>query len=95
MYCGLVMLRMRRIAIQFKKGEIRVNVRASAVCQPIDAANNNLIELLLTRKIRIKGVNGRNGVDGEPGTIRSHVGNLVGSVKQEPMCSEFSEYRLA
>ena len=90
MYCGLVMLRMRSIAIRFKKGEIRVNFRASAGCQPIEAANNNLIELLLTRKTRIKEVNRRNGVDGEPGTIRSHVGNLVESVKQEPMGSEFS-----
>ena len=74
------MLRMGSIYVQGKKCECKVNSRASAGCQTIDAANNTLIDLFLTRNTRIEGVNGRNGVNGEPGTIRSHVGNRFGSV---------------
>ena len=76
---SLVILRVGGIAVQGNKVNSRVNVRTSAGCNPIDAANNTLIDLFKTRKIRIEGVNWSNGVDGEPGTIRSHVGNLVGS----------------
>ena len=86
---------MGRISVRGKKVECRGNVRASASCQPIDAANNNLIDLSLSWKIWIEGVSGRNGVDGEPGMIWSHVGNLVGSVNREPMHCEFSEFLLA
>ena len=64
MNCGLVLLRMGSIDVRAKKGECRGNFRASAGRHPIDAANNNLIDLFLTRKISIKGVNGRNLVDG-------------------------------
>ena len=74
------MLRMGRIDIKGKKGECRGNVSAGAGRQPIDSSKNTMIELFSTWNIRIEGVNGRNGVDGKPGTIRSHVGNLVGSV---------------
>ena len=84
------MLRMGIIAVRGNKGELRGNVRTSAGCQPIDAAKNTLVDLFSTQKIRIKGVNGRNCVNGEPGTTSSHVGNLVGSVNREPMSSEFS-----
>ena len=80
MECGLVVLWVGSIAIQCNKGECRENVRASASYQPIDTANNNLIDLYSTWNNRIEGVNGRNGVDGEPGTICSNVGNLVESV---------------
>ena len=92
MDCGLVELWVGSIAVQGKKGENRGNVMASASCQLIDAANNTLIDLYLKWKIGVEGVNGRNGVDGEPGTIWSHVGNLVGSVNRGPMSCEFSEF---
>ena len=91
MDCGLLLLKMGSISVRGNKCECRGNVRVSASCQTIDASNNTLIDLFLTRKIRIEGINGRNGVDGEPGTIRSHVGNLVSSVNQEPTSNEFSE----
>ena len=54
-----------------------------------------MIDLSSTRKIRIEGVNGRNGINWEPGTIWSHVWNLVCTLNQEPMGCEFSECRLA
>ena len=76
MNCGIVMLSMRSIAVQGKKYEGRFNFRDSAGYKPIDAVNNTLIDLILTQKIRIYWVNGRNGVNWEPGTIKSHVGNL-------------------
>ena len=82
MDCGLAVLWVGRTALRGKKCECRGNVRASESCQKIDAANNNLIGLYLTWKISIKGVNGRNGVNGEPGTMWSHVGNLVISANQ-------------
>ena len=53
MNCGLVMLRMWIIDIGGKKCEGRCNVRASVGNNPIDAANNTLIDFFLTRKIRI------------------------------------------
>ena len=62
--------------------------------KPIDAANNDMIDLSSTRKIRIEGVNGRNGINGEPGMIWSPVRNLVYTLNQEPMSCEFSECRL-
>ena len=46
-------------------------------------------------EIRIDGVNGRNGVDGEPGTIWSHVEKFIGNVNREPTSCELSEDRLA
>ena len=91
MYCSLVVLWVGSISVQGKKGNCRGNVRASASFQTIHAANNNLIELSSMWRIRIEVVNGRNGVDGEPGTIWSHVGNLVSNVNQEPMSYGFSE----
>ena len=94
MDCGLVVLRLGSIAVQSNKGERRGNVRASESCQPIDAANNTLIDLFLTWKIRIEGFNKSNGVNGEPGAIRSHVGDLVVSVNRETMSSKFSELLL-
>ena len=54
-----------------------------------------MIELPLTRKIIIEGVNGRNVINAEPGTIWIHVGNLVCTLNREPMGCEFSEYQLA
>ena len=78
-YC-LVMLRMGSISVRGKKGECMGNVRASEGRKPIDAAKNTMIDLFSTWNIMIEGFNGRNEVDGEPGTIRSHIGNLVGSV---------------
>ena len=95
MDCGLVLLWVVSIAVRGKKGECGVNVRASESCQPIDASKNTLIDLSSMWKIRIGGFSGSNGVDGEPGTIWSHVGNLVGSVNREPMSCEFSECQLA
>ena len=67
------------------------NVRTSASCKTIDAVNNALIDLYSTSKIRIEGVNGRNGINGKPGTIWSHVGNFVCTLHREPMGCEFSE----
>ena len=80
MNCGLVMLRLGRISVRGKRGGCRGNVRVSAGYKPIDVPKNTLIDLFLAWKISIEGVNGRNGVDGETGTIRSHVGNLVVNV---------------
>ena len=94
MDCGLVVLWVGRIAVRGNKGESRGNVRTSASCKPIDASKNDLINLSSVRKIRIEGVNGRNGINGEPGTIWSHVGNLVCTLNQEPMVCEFSERQL-
>ena len=61
---GLVVLWVGRISVRGKKVECRGNVRAGASRQPIDATNNNLIDLFSTWRIRIKGVNGNNGFDG-------------------------------
>ena len=91
MDCGIVVLRVGRISVRGKKGEFRGNVRASESYQKIDTDNNTTIDLFLKLKIGIKGVNIRNGVDGEPGTIWSHVGNLACSMNQELMIYEFSE----
>ena len=95
MDCGLVMLIIGGIDVRGKKCDCRGNVRASTSRQLIDASKNTLIYLFSTRKIGIERVNGRNGIDWEPGTIRSHVGNFVGSVNREPMSSKFSECQLA
>ena len=95
MKCGLVVLRMWSIAVWGKKCLWRCNVRVSASCKPVDAANNILIDLFLTRNISIWWVNGRNGVEWEAGTIRSHVGNLFCCVDWKSMRSVFSECRLA
>ena len=92
---GLVLLWACSIAARGKEGEYGGNVRVSSSCQKIYVANNTLIDLSLAWKIGIKGFKGRNGVNGEPGTIWSHVGNLVGSVEQEPMRCEFSVCLLA
>ena len=86
---------MGSITVQGNKGECSGNIREIASRLPIDAANNTLIDLYLTWEIRIEGVNRRNGVDGEPGTIWSHVGNLVSSAKQELTSCEFSECQLS
>ena len=91
MECGLLVLRVGSIAIRGKKVGHRGNFRASASCQPIYEDKNTLIDLFSTWEIRVEGVNGRNGVDGEPVKIWSHVGNLVGSVNPELMRYEFSE----
>ena len=80
MECGLVVLRVGIIDARGKKGERRVNFRASEVCHPIAASNNTLIDLLSTWKISIYGIKGRNVVYGGTGTIWIHAGNLVGSV---------------
>ena len=74
------MLRIGSIFVRGKKGECRSNFRASSGSHPIEAVKNTLIELFLMLNIRIEGFNARNGVDEESGTIRSHIGNLVGSV---------------
>ena len=74
---GLVVLRVGRISVRGNKGEYRDNVRKNGSVQPIDTSNNTMIYLFLTCKMIMEGVNRRNGVDGEPGTIWSHVGNLV------------------
>ena len=79
MDCGLVVLWVGSISVRGNKVDCRGNVRSSASFQPIDSANNNLIDLSSTWKIGINGVNRRNGVDEEPGTIWIHVGNPVGS----------------
>ena len=71
--------------------EIRGNVRTSASLKPIDATDNALIYLSSTWNIIIKGVNGRNRINGEPRTIWSRVGNLVCTLNQEPMGCESSE----
>ena len=47
-----------------KKVDNRGNVRTIAGCKPIDSVNDDLIDLSLMGKIRIKGVNGRNGMNG-------------------------------
>ena len=95
MDCSIVVLWMGSISVRGKKGDFRGDARTSESFQTIDAANNTLIDLSSTWRIRIEGVNGRNGVDGEPGTIWGHVENLVGSVNQEPIICECSEYRLS
>ena len=82
MDCGLVVFRVGIIDIRGKKGEIRGNVRTSASLKPIYAADNSLIDLYLTWNINIEGVNGRNVINGEPGTIWIHVGNLVCTMNQ-------------
>ena len=74
------MLRMGSISVRGVKCECRGNVMSSASCQLIDASNNTLVDFFLARKISIEGVNGRNGVNGETGTIRGHVGNHDSSV---------------
>ena len=74
MNCGLIVLWVSIIAVRGKKCDNRGNVMMSVSCNPFFAANNDLIELSLTRNIRIEGVNGRNGINGESGTIWSHVG---------------------
>ena len=76
---SLVMLWMGGISLLGNKCKCRGNIRASAVRMPIDYDNNTMIDLFFTRKISIEGFTGRNVFDGEPGTIRGHVGNLVGS----------------
>ena len=91
MYCGLLVLWVRSISVWGKKDECRGNVRVSASSQPIDAANNTLIDLSSTCNSRVEGFNRRNGVNGEPRTTWSHVGNLFRWVKREPMSCEFSE----
>ena len=88
---GLVVLWVGRIAVRGKRGEIRGNVRTSASHKKIDVSNNALIYLSLKWKNSIEGVNGRNGINGETGTIWSQVGNLVCTLNQEPMGCEFSE----
>ena len=88
------MLRVARIDVRCKKGERGGNVKASESRQPVYTAKNTLIDLFLTWKIRIEGFNKSNGVNGEPGAIRSHVGDLVVSVNRETMSSKFSELLL-
>ena len=58
------MLRIRSISVLVKKGEFRDNFRANAGRQPIDAANNTLIDLFSAQNIRIEVVKSRNEVDG-------------------------------
>ena len=60
---GLVVLWVGSIAVRDKRDEIRGNVRTSESCKPIDAANNDMIDLSFLWKIRIKGVNGRSGIN--------------------------------
>ena len=91
----LVVLWVVSIAVRVKKCERRGNVRTIKSLKTIDAANNAMIYLYFTWKIRINRINGRNGINGEPGMIWSHVGNLVCTLNQEPMGFEFSECRLA
>ena len=71
---------MGSITVQVKKRECRGNGRVSAICKPIDAVNNTLIDLFLAQNIRIEGFNGKNVVNVEPITIRSNIENLIGSV---------------
>ena len=61
------MLSMGSIDVRGNKGEYRGNFRTSVCDQTVDSANNTLIDLFLTWNIMIEGVNGRNGVYGEPG----------------------------
>ena len=91
MDCGLVVLWVGSISVRGNKGDIRGNARISVSCNPIDTVNNAMIDLYSTWKIRIEGVNGINGINGEPGTIWSHVGNLLCPLNREPMGCEFSE----
>ena len=92
---NLVVLWVWIIYVQGKKYDSKGNVRTIASCKPIYVDNNYLIDLSPTSNISIKVVNDRNGINGKPGTIWSHVGNLVFALNQEPMGCEFSESRLA
>ena len=88
MNCGLIVLWVGSIDVRGKKGE-------SGACKPIDTANSVVIELFLTRKIRIEGFNGRNEINGEHRMIWIHVGNLVCNLIRELMSCEFIESKLA
>ena len=77
MNCGLIVLRLGRIAARGKEYYNRCNVRTSASCKPIDTANDVMIDLSLKRKIRIEGINWRNGINGGAGAIWCHIGKLV------------------
>ena len=55
---------------------VRVQV-ASQLMQPIDAANNALVNFSSKRNIRIERINWRNGINGEARSIWCHIGNLV------------------
>ena len=66
MKCGLIVLWVGRIAVRGKNCDNRGNVRTSESCKPIDSDKNALIDLSSTRKTRIEGVNGRNGIMGKP-----------------------------
>ena len=71
MNCGLVMLRMWSIAVWGKKFYCGWNSRVGAGCNPIDAANDTLIDLSLKWKISIYCVNGSSWVNWEARTISS------------------------
>ena len=80
MNCGLIVLWVWILAVRGVKCENMHNVRTSASCKPIDAANNALIDLLLTIKIRIEGINGRNGINEEGGAIWCHIWYFVSTL---------------
>ena len=65
MNCDLIVLWVGIIDVRGKKFENRGNVRTGENCKPIDTAKNALIDFYLMRKIRIEGVNWRNGINGE------------------------------
>ena len=76
MNCVLIVLWVGIISVRGKECDNRCNARTSASCKPIDEDKNSLIDLSLTRKIRIEGINCRNGINGEAGAIMCHIGNL-------------------
>ena len=76
MNCGLILLWVGRISLWGNEFDNMGNVSTIASCKQNDTANNALIYMSSTRKIRIKGVNCRNWINGEAGAIWSHIENF-------------------
>ena len=86
-----IMLVRGGLVIRGEEGESRRNVGASGCREPVDGANDALVDFGTALEIWVGGIGSSDRIDGETGTPRSHVGNLFHFVDAKTVSSMFGE----
>ena len=92
---SFVVLLVRCHIVGREKGEARADVWACACSEPVDAADDALIDLGAAFQVWIVRIRVGNGINGNSRAIGSHVGDGVEFVHTKAMAREFGECGLA